>query len=338
MTDFDPLFTHGGPDALGAAVHDFSTNANACGPCPEAMELVRAADASRYPDPAYTALREQLAAMHGVEAWRIVLAAGASEFIRRITTWVALEDRGGHGEVVLPPMSYGDYAASARALGLQVVRAPHAARRPRLAWCCDPSAPLGQAQQGIGETIDALPAGVPCVLDRAYEPLRLEGRLALNQRQLDRVWQMWSPNKSLGMTGVRAAYAIAPTDAPDAVRALLRLAASWPVGADGVAMLSAWPRPGVQQWLSESLVTLREWKASQAALCGEMGWQVWPSDANFHVAKPGGADFAGLLKRLRAEGIKLRDCASFGPPGHVRMGVLPPASQQALKDAWTSAA
>jgi len=68
-----------------------------------------------------------------------------------------------------------------------------------------------------------------------------------------------------------------------------------------------------------------------------MGWQVWPSDANFHVAKPGGDDFAGLLKRLRAAGIKLRDCTSFGLPGHVRMGVLPPASQQALQEAWTSA-
>jgi len=338
MTDADSLFTHGGPDALGAAAHDFSTNANACGPSPGAMELVRAADLSRYPDPAYTALREQLAAMHGVDARRIVLAAGASEFIRRITTWVALENRNGHGEAALPAMSYGDYAASARALGLQVVRAPHAARRPWLAWCCDPSAPLGQAQQGIGETVDALPEGVPCVLDRAYEPLRLEGRLALNQRQLNRVWQMWSPNKALGMTGVRAAYAIAPADAQDAVRTLLRLAASWPVGADGVAMLSAWTQPGVQQWLRDSLVTLRAWKASQTALCSEMGWQVWPSDANFHVAKPGADDFAALLKRLRAAGIKLRDCTSFGLPGHVRMGVLPPASQQALKEAWTSAA
>lgn len=338
MTDADSLFTHGGPDALGAPAHDFSTNANACGPSPGAMELVRAADLSRYPDPAYTALREQVAAMHGVDAWRIVLAAGASEFIRRITTWVALENRNGHGEAALPAMSYGDYAASARALGLQVVRAPHAARRPWLAWCCDPSAPLGQAQQGIGETVDALPEGVPCVLDRAYEPLRLEGRLALNQRQLNRVWQMWSPNKALGMTGVRAAYAIAPADAQDAVRTLLRLAASWPVGADGVAMLSAWTQPGVQQWLRDSLVTLRAWKASQTALCSEMGWQVWPSDANFHVAKPGADDFAALLKRLRAAGIKLRDCTSFGLPGHVRMGVLPPASQQALKEAWTSAA
>jgi histidinol-phosphate aminotransferase len=73
------------------------------------------------------------------------------------------------------------------------------------------------------------------------------------------------------------------------------------------------------------------------AMCSEIGWHVWPSDANFHVAQPMVDDFAGLLKHLRAEGIKLRDCASFGLPGHVRLGVLPPASQQALKEAWTNA-
>ena len=46
---------HGGPDAQGVPLWDFSTNANACGPCPEALAAVQQADATRYPDPAYTA-------------------------------------------------------------------------------------------------------------------------------------------------------------------------------------------------------------------------------------------------------------------------------------------
>ena len=56
---------HGGPDRLGAPLHDFSTNSNGCGPCPEALAAVRAADPTRYPDPAYTELRAGLAAFHG---------------------------------------------------------------------------------------------------------------------------------------------------------------------------------------------------------------------------------------------------------------------------------
>ena len=50
-----PTPLHGGPDAAGVPVFDFSTNSNACGPCPEALHAVQAADATRYPDPAYTA-------------------------------------------------------------------------------------------------------------------------------------------------------------------------------------------------------------------------------------------------------------------------------------------
>ena len=51
------LRLHGGPDAAGAAQFDFSTNSNACGPCPMAWAAVQAADATRYPDPQYTALK-----------------------------------------------------------------------------------------------------------------------------------------------------------------------------------------------------------------------------------------------------------------------------------------
>ena len=70
-----PVPLHGGPDAAGVPVFDFSTNSNACGPCPEALHAVQSADATRYPDPAYTALREGLGAFHGVTPARIVLAA-----------------------------------------------------------------------------------------------------------------------------------------------------------------------------------------------------------------------------------------------------------------------
>ena len=69
------LAIHGGPDAQGVPLHDFSTNANACGPCPVALAALRQADRGRYPDPAYTELRARLAAFHGVEAGRIVASS-----------------------------------------------------------------------------------------------------------------------------------------------------------------------------------------------------------------------------------------------------------------------
>ncbi|MDQ0590824.1 aminotransferase class I/II-fold pyridoxal phosphate-dependent enzyme [Variovorax paradoxus] len=324
---------HGGPDAAGTAWHDFSTNGNATGPCPAVLAALRAADAAHYPDPGYTALRRALAKFHGVAAERIVIAASASEFIHRITAAVA---QGGGRQVLLPAHSYGDYERAASAWGLQVQRPPQPHREAALRWCCEPSSPLGQAQADLA--LHAA-AGGACVLDLAYEPLRLEGGASLDAAQRNRVWQLWTPNKAMGLTGIRAAYAIAPEgDAAAPLKQRLeRLAPSWPVGAHGVALLETWIGDEAQAWLARSLRTLREWKAQQRALCESLGWQCLPSDANFFCARTD-APYPRLAAALRADGIKLRDCASFGLPGHVRLGVLPPQSQQALKEAWTRAA
>ena len=324
---------HGGPDATGTAWHDFSTNGNATGSCPAVLAALRAADAAHYPDPGYTALRRALAGFHGVAAERIVIAASASEFIHRISAAFA---QGGGRQVVLPAHSYGDYERAASAWGLQVLRPPAPHGEAALRWCCEPSSPLGQAEANLA--LHAA-AGGPCVLDLAYEALRLEGVASLDAAQRNRVWQLWTPNKAMGLTGIRAAYAIAPEGDAAALlkQRLERLAPSWPVGAHGVALLETWIGEPAQAWLARSLRILREWKAQQRALCESMGWQCLPSEANFFCARTD-APYQQRAARLRAEGIKLRDCASFGLPGHVRLGVLPPQSQQALKEAWTRAA
>ncbi|MDH6594625.1 histidinol-phosphate/aromatic aminotransferase/cobyric acid decarboxylase-like protein [Variovorax sp. TBS-050B] len=204
-----------------------------------------------------------------------------------------------------------------------------------LRWCCEPSSPFGQAQTELEAQVEA---GGPCVLDLAYEPLRLEGACSLDAAQRDRVWQLWTPNKAMGLTGVRAAYAIAPDDtaAGPLMQRLARLSPSWPVGAHGVALLQAWTGDAAQAWLADSLRTLAAWKAQQRAVCASLGWECFASAANFFCARTE-RPYAPHAAALRAEGIKLRDCASFGLPGVVRLGVLPPASQQALKRAWTRA-
>ncbi|WP_311221413.1 MULTISPECIES: aminotransferase class I/II-fold pyridoxal phosphate-dependent enzyme [unclassified Acidovorax] len=323
---------HGGPDALGVPLHDFSTNANACGPCPQALAALQGADATQYPDPAYTALRERLGAFHGVAPARIVIAASASEFIHRIT---ALAAQRGARAVALPAHSYGDYERAAQAWALGVVRAgqgDNAAADAALHWACEPSSPLGRADPALdaGRTV---PFAALQVIDCAYAPLRLEGAPRAGPPG---AWQLWTPNKALGLTGVRAAYAIAPEgDAAQGDIAMLsQLAPSWPLGAHGVALLQAWTEPATQHWLAGTLNTLREWKAAQTTLCTSLGWTVLPGSlANYFSARLPERAARDMLNALRGHGIKLRDCASFGLPGHVRLGVLGPAAQVALRQA-----
>ena len=91
----------------------------------------------------------------------------------------------------------------------------------------------------------------------------------------------------------------------------------------------------VQQWLVHSLRTLSGWKARQLALCTDLGWAVHAGSlANYFCAQPATTTLQSDLVALRSSGIKLRDATSFGLPGTVRLGVLGPAAQDALRAAW----
>ncbi|MGQ0711408.1 MAG: aminotransferase class I/II-fold pyridoxal phosphate-dependent enzyme [Rhodoferax sp.] len=321
-----PARIHGGPDAAGVARWDFSTSANACGPCPQALAAVQGADPRHYPDPAYTALRAALARLHGVAQGRVVLAGSASEFIFRVTAWAARQG----AAVWWPSHCYGDYPHAAQAWGLQ--RCPQW-QQARLLWACEPSSPLGQAHSVWPNLERPYAERATVVLDCAYAPLRLSGAPSLSDAQLQQVWRLYSPNKALGLTGVRAAYAIAPVDVNAAdVHALQALAPSWVLGAHGVALLQAWCESAVQQWVAQCLPTLRQWKAAQQALLAQRGWEIAHSEANYFCARPPVAeqDLAPWLQALRAHGVRLRDATSFGLGGWVRLGVLGPQAHEAL--------
>jgi histidinol-phosphate aminotransferase len=247
---------------------------------PSALAAVRQADATRYPDAGYTALRGN---SRPFTAWtkRVCCWPPApvnSSFASR--RW----RRAGRTRRVAAAISYGDYAQAAVAHGLTVASTGRAMRN-----CSGPAslpARWGAAQQGLSALVDGRGAQTLVVLDRAYEPLRLSAAPTLSPQQLQNTWQLWTPNKALGLTGVRAAYAIAPVGQEDAAAALEQLCPSWPVGAHGEAMLQAWTGREAQDWLAASLETLREWKARQIAVCESLGWRCLPSEANFFCAQP----------------------------------------------------
>ena len=319
---------HGGPDASGAARFDFSTNSNAAGPCEAALQALRQADLTRYPDPAHTAVREALAAWHGVAPGRIVIAASASEFIQRFT---AVSARLAPGPVAVPAHAYGDCARAAAACGRQVVQGGEAGEpSATLRWHCGPSSPLGVDDPPPHAMHCADGAQGVTVLDAVYAPLRLQGRSSWDRAAQAAVFTLHSPNKALGLTGVRAAYAVAPAGARWVpwLQALQAAAPSWPLGAEGVALLSAWPSPVVQQWLAGTLGTLREWKALQVAALQALDAEVHASVTPFFCARLGVP-----LQALREHGVQVRDATSFGLLGWARLSVMPPLAQQVLVDA-----
>lgn len=319
MTPLPPPI-HGGPDGGPAAAWDFSTNASPLGPPPHLWQAVRDADRCSYPDPGYLALRRRLAGTGDPDL--VLPTAGGAEGIRRMTLAALLA---GHLEVWVPQPGFGDYAHAARALGLAVNAYGQPAdirpAAPALIWACEPGSPSG-------ESVAGWPAlhGHLLVVDRAYEPLRLQGDAPALPTH---AWQLVCPNKALGLTGVRAGYLVAP--AADAAWAHARsLAPSWVLSAEGVALLMHWPDDDTQAWLARARATLGQWAAAQRALLAGLAWDQRPSVTHFWLARP---PRAGLAPRLRQRGIRVRDAASFGLPGWVRLSTQPPQAQQALQRA-----
>ena len=362
----DRTVQHGGPDG-GAAIHwDFSTNANPL-PLPDALvQALNTADRRRYPDPGYAALREQLAGKWGCCASDVHVTAGSAEAIRRLTLATRLQ---GVHQVWVPEPGYGDYRAAAEALGMTVrgwrteaeLRAAlerHGSlTEPVLCWLCDPNNPTGDSlstdtMQALVAALDA-GARLTVALDRAYSPLRLRGEDPVVSRCAVRFWQLWSPNKALGVTGVRAGAMQAPslpaglvtaTWHAEVARSVGLLAPSWVLSAEGVALLQAWHTEPVQHWLADARLTLAEWAAMQRAMLTARGWHCAPSDTPFFMATPPWLHHRGpgptgldrslqLDVRLRARGIRLREATSFGLPGVFRLSAQAPVAQRVLLDA-----
>ncbi|QPF76768.1 aminotransferase class I/II-fold pyridoxal phosphate-dependent enzyme [Roseateles sp. DAIF2] len=317
---------HGGPDGGPAIQHDFSTNANPLGPPLALLRAVQDADRGRYPDPQYGALRERLGAAHGLPAARVLVASGGAEAIRRLSLAALLEQ--GCREVWVPSPGFGDYALAARALGLAVFG--YAAdelprpQGPALVWVCEPNNPSGAGLTSARlQAIAAASGDALLVVDRAYEALRLDGE---PPAMPPGCWQLICPNKALGLTGVRAAYLLAPTEDALWARAL-SLAPSWVLSAEGVALLGHWHAPATTLWLDHSREQLQLWRAQLRGALARRGWEQRESQTNFWLVRP---PRPLPVQRLRAAGIKLRDAASLGAPGWWRLAALPAPAQQAL--------
>ncbi|MBP6901141.1 MAG: aminotransferase class I/II-fold pyridoxal phosphate-dependent enzyme [Burkholderiaceae bacterium] len=335
---------HGGPDSGPPAWLDLSTNVNPLGPPPPLLAAVQHAPRQRYPDPAYAALRQQLATAQQWPVERLLVSAGSSEAIFRLTLAARLQ---GVQQVCVPEPGYGDYAAAARSAGLAVqawrdadqLCAAASCERPTLLWVNDPVNPSGAALdaatwQALGQ---ALRPGVVLAIDQAYAPLRLQGCAALPADLADRAWRLCTPNKALGLPGVRAGWLQAPRDAGPLLQRLQALAPSWVLSAEGVALLGAWTEPATGAWLAAALPTLAGWRAALVQALQRRGWTLAPGVAPFVLGRPPGVAEAvrTRLQRLRAEqGIALRDAASFGLPGWVRIGLCAPAVQAQWLQAW----
>lgn len=311
-------------------VLDFSASVNPLGAPPGAQTAMLSVNLAAYPDPACTELRDALARRHGVSPAQILVGNGSTELIH-LTAMACLAPR--KRAIIFTP-TFGEYEAACRAQNAQVVSIaadesaafgwdiPAAAaliakRRPAVVFLCNPNNPSGRylAEEDVRRIAAAVSEDGLLLLDEAYLPFAERRWDSLPLLDMGNVALLRSMTKDYALTALRLGYMLAP---PAIIERVGRRQHSWSVNAlaqaAGIAALAdtAHVRKGRAAALRAKQLLADEFEA--------LGLECLPSDANFILVKVG--DAAAVRQRLLARHrISVRDCASFGLPEYMRVGI-----------------
>jgi histidinol-phosphate/aromatic aminotransferase/cobyric acid decarboxylase-like protein len=187
-------------------------------------------------------------------------------------------------------------------------------------WRSNPHNPTGRL---------ASPADRAGVWDEAFYPLATGAWTRGDVAAGTAVAVVGSLTKLFACPGLRLGYVVGD---PSLIAALSRRQPAWSVGSLALAVLPdllALAEAHLSSW-SAGLATLRD---NLVAVLHTYDLVAEPSDANY-VLVQGPAD---LRQRLLGHGIVIRDCASFGLPGHVRIAVPDEAGLERLAAALEQA-
>jgi histidinol-phosphate/aromatic aminotransferase/cobyric acid decarboxylase-like protein len=335
-----PPRVHGGTceeefAALGIrreSIVDFSTCLNPYGPSQAVVDAVRAAPLDRYPDPTARAVRRRLAETLDVEPDALVFGNGAADLL-----WTIARVLLGPGDtVVIVEPTFSEFRAAAGVVGARVVelrfgpldrfqidlaRVTKVIRtvRPRVVSLCVPNNPTGVVVPAA--EIAALAAGHPdvgIVLDQAFLPLS-EAFDDLAARFPPNVLCVRSLTKDHAIPGVRAGYLLCVRDLAARVEAA-RPAWTTSTMAQAAALATCSARAFVEETRPRVLGD----REHVQAVVRRRGLRPLPSATPFFlVPVPNAGDLRRrLLVRHR---VLVRDCASFGLPGFIRLSARPRA-------------
>ena len=325
-------------------VLDFSASINPLGAPPSVTLAMNGVDLAAYPDTECTALRESLADRLDVSSKEILVGNGSTElihltarayltqFIRPESVLSAAECRQPTALIFTP--TFGEFEAAcamrnAKIISITANESAHfsweiesavrtiAEQSPALVFLCNPNNPTGRymSEEDVREIAGTLPQDSLLLLDEAYLPFVDSRWNSLPLLELGNVALLRSMTKDFALTALRLGYMLAPPDVVERVRAQQH---SWSVNAlaqaAGIAALADTAH------VEDGRRAVQDAKRYLIDELAVLGLHVIPSAANFLLVNVSAAKELRrtLLKRHR---IIVRDCASFGLPDYIRIGV-----------------
>jgi histidinol-phosphate aminotransferase len=305
-----------------------SSNESAFGPSPKAVAAYTEAAESlhRYPDGGCTDLRDALAALHGLDAARIVCGAGSDELISLLCQAYA----GPGDEVLYSEHGFLMYPISAKAAGATPVSAPETNLtadvdallekindKTRLLFLANPNNPTGTYLSGdeLWRLRRELRDDVVLVIDAAYAEYvtRDDYSPGIDFVDAGNVVMTRTFSKIYGLGGVRLGWAYCPAGIADVLNRLRGpFNVSAPAMAAGLAALAD------TDFIDKAKEHNETWLAWTRDRLQDLGLEVPPSAGNFVLARfpeePGrNTDIAEAADTfLKDQGIIVRRMAAYG--------------------------
>ncbi len=287
-----------------------NTNESPYGPSPAVLAAIAAAtdEALRlYPDPQSHALREVIAAHHGVAVDQVFVGNGSDEVLAHV--WMALLRH--PAPLLFPDISYSFYPVYARLYGIETRPIPldagfrvevndYLAAGP----CAGIVIPNPNAPTGIALALDALARLVRgrqdavVVVDEAYVDFGADTALPLVADNPN-LLVVRTMSKSRALAGLRVGYCIGQASLIEGLNRVKDSFNSYPLDRLALAGATASMRDDV--WFAQTRARIVASRARMVAGLEALGFEVLPSAANFvfarHPAHAGATLAAGLRSR-----------------------------------------
>jgi histidinol-phosphate aminotransferase len=334
------------PEALSAEsgrspaeIVKLDANENPYGPIPRVREVIASFASTEgsaiYPDPDQTLLRRALADYTGVSAERVVAAAGSDELIDLLARlFVAPGD-----SVVTATPTFGMYAFTTEVVGGRLATVPRnaedfsidvealarAARSAKLVFLASPNNPTGNSVS-LKDLRPLLETGVPVAVDEAYYEFSDQPSAVALLDDYPNLFVLRTFSKWAGLAGLRVGYGLFP---PDLAAVLMKVKPPYNVGTLAQAAAIA-ALDGREEALARVRAIIHDRDSLARGLSALPGVHIYPSDANFLLARFPGRNTVALHKRMRARGISLRRFETPGLEDCIRISVGTPEDHEML--------
>jgi histidinol-phosphate aminotransferase len=335
ILDIDPYVAGRAPTPEELPAFKLSSNESALGASPKAIAAYEAArdDLFSYPDGGATRLRDALAALHGLDAERIVCGSGSEELLSLIARAYA---RPGD-EVLFTEHAFIVYRIAALSSSAIPVAVPEnnfcadvdailarVTPRTRLVYLANPNNPTGSclAAQEVERLHRGLPDSVLLVIDAAYaeyvQRKDYEPGIKLVSR-FDNVVMTRTFSKIYGLAGLRVGWAYCPPSVADVLNRV-----RGPFNVTTAAQAAATAALSDTDHVARSVAHNAEWKAWLVQKIRAAGLEVEQGEGNFLLVRfPREAphDARSADAWLTRRGFILRPVANYGLPHGLRLTI-----------------